>query len=216
VSAPLVRDLGFRPLPGVFEEMQAFTAERTAETRDEVWFVEHPPVYTLGMRADRSHLLAPGSIPVVQIDRGGQVTYHGPGQLVAYPIVLLGEGERDLHKYLRNLEQAVIETCVRFGIAADREPGKTGVWCTNAAGARKKLCSMGIACRKWIAFHGLALNVASDLSYFARINPCGFESSVMTTMAAELGERAPSMAETKHALTEELGRALSRDLSSER
>jgi lipoyl(octanoyl) transferase len=84
------------------------------------------------------------------------------------------------------------------------------VWCTNAAGARKKLCSMGIACRKWITFHGLALNVASDLSYFARINPCGFESSVMTTMAVELGERAPSMAETKHALTEELGRALSR------
>ena len=87
MSAPLVRDLGFRPLPGVFEEMQAFTAERTADTRDEVWFVEHPPVYTLGMRADRSHLLAPGNIPVVQIDRGGQVTYHGPGQLVAYVLL---------------------------------------------------------------------------------------------------------------------------------
>ena len=96
MDAPLVRDLGLRPLPDVWAEMQAFTAQRTADTRDEIWFVEHPPVYTLGMRADRSHLLAPGDIPVVQIDRGGQVTYHGPGQLVVYVLLNLrgGPGRR--------------------------------------------------------------------------------------------------------------------------
>jgi lipoyl(octanoyl) transferase len=207
-----VVDLGVASYRDTWAKQLALVEQRqTDAVRDTLLLVEHPHVFTLGRRREaQQNVVAPGDVEVIEIERGGDVTYHGPGQLVAYPIVLLGEGERDLHKYLRNLEQAVIETCVRFGLAADREPGKTGAWCTNAAGARKKLCSMGIACRKWITFHGLALNVASDLSYFARINPCGFESSVMTTMAVELGERAPSMAETKHALTEELGRALSR------
>src|SRR5690606_11492860 len=145
------------------------------------------------------------------IERGGDVTYHGPGHLVAYPLVLLREGtERDLHRYLRNLEDAVIATCGRFGLTTDREPGKTGVWMTTPAG-RKKLCSMGIACRKWVTFHGLALNVTTDLSYFHRINPCGFESSVMTSMAAQLG--TIEMTDVKRALTEELGRALGRGVA---
>lgn len=207
-----VVDLGVASYRDTWAKQLALVEQRqTGAVRDTLLLVEHPHVFTLGRRREaQQNVVAPGDVEVIEIERGGDVTYHGPGQLVAYPIVLLGEGERDLHKYLRNLEQAVIETCVRFGISADREPGKTGAWCTNADGARKKLCSMGIACRKWITFHGLALNVASDLSYFGRINPCGFESSVMTTMAVELGERAPSMAETKHALTEELGRALAR------
>src|SRR5690606_38338077 len=142
------------------------------------------------------------------IERGGDVTYHGPGHLVAYPLVLLREGtERDLHRYLRNLEEAVIATCARFGLATDREPGKTGGWMTTPAG-RKKLCSMGIACRKWVTFHGLALNVTTDLAYFGRISPCGFETSVMTSMAAQLGEL--DLAAVRRALAEELGRTLDR------
>src|SRR5262249_25239655 len=137
---------------------------------DTLIVVEHPHVFTLGRRRDsRDNVLAPGDVEVIEIERGGDVTYHGPGQLVAYPIVLLRDGERDLHRFLRNLEEAVIRTCARFGLFADRETGKTGVW-TGAGLGRKKLCSMGIACRKWVTFHGLALNVATDLSYFQRIN----------------------------------------------
>jgi len=128
---------------------------------------------------------------------------------------LLGDGERDLHRYLRNLEEAVIETCAHYGIIADREPGKTGVWLTTPLGPRRKLCSMGIACRKWVTFHGLALNVTSDLGYFRRINPCGFESSVMTSMAEALG-RAITVAEVRAVLADELGTTLGRSASADR
>jgi lipoyl(octanoyl) transferase len=208
-----VVDLGTASYRDAWTKQLALVEQRqTGAVPDTLLLVEHPHVFTLGRRREaHQNVLAPGEVEVIEIERGGDVTYHGPGQLVAYPIVLLGDGERDLHRYLRNLEEATIATCTRFGLAADREPGKTGVWCSNAEGARKKLCSMGIACRKWVTFHGLALNVASDLSYFARINPCGFEASVMSSLAVELGDQAPTMAETKNALTEELGRALSRE-----
>ena len=178
---------------------------------DTLLLVEHPHVFTLGRRREaEANVLVPGDVEVIGIERGGDVTYHGPGQIVAYPIVLLGDGERDLHRYLRNLEEAVIATCARFGLAADREPGKTGVWC-GPAERRKKLCSMGIACRKWVTFHGLALNVTSDLGYFRRINPCGFESSVMTSMAEELGA-APALGDVKRALATDLAATLGRAL----
>ena len=116
--------------------------------------------------------------------------------------------ERDLHKYLRNLEEAVIATCARFGLSTDREPGKTGVWMTTPLG-RKKLCSMGIACRKWVTFHGLALNVTTDLAYFRRINPCGFDSAVMTSMAEQLG--SIDLGAVRSVLADELGTHLGRD-----
>jgi lipoyl(octanoyl) transferase len=175
---------------------------------DTLFLVEHPHVYTLGRsRAAEANVLAPGDVEVIGIERGGDVTYHGPGQLVAYPIVLLGDGERDLHRYLRNLEEAVIATCARVGVVADREPGKTGVW-TTVDGMRRKLCSMGIACRKWVCFHGLALNVTTDLAYFRRINPCGFEASVMTSLAAI--DDTITMARVRPILAEELGRTLGR------
>ncbi len=214
-----VVDLGTASYRDAWARQLALVEQRqTGEVRDTLLIVEHPHVFTLGRRREAAaNVVAPGDVEVIEIERGGDVTYHGPGQLVAYPIVLLGDGERDLHRYLRNLEQAVIETCTRFGLAADREPGKTGVWCTNAAGARKKLCSMGIACRKWVTFHGLALNVSTDLSYFQRINPCGFESGIMSSLAVEVGpeiaEPTLLIANVKNALTEELGRALSRRAS---
>ena len=204
-----VEDLGRRGYREVWDRQLALVDERkTGAGRDRVLFVEHPHVFTLG-RAQKAlaNVLAPGDVEVIAVERGGDVTYHGPGQLVAYPIVLLEGAERDLHRYLRNLEEAVIATCARFALATDREPGKTGVWLTTAAGERKKLCSMGIACRKWVTFHGLALNVTTDLAYFARINPCGFEARIMTSVAAE--RAAPTeLAAVRDALIEELGRAL--------
>ena len=204
-----VTDLGTAPYRDVWARQLALVEQRqTGQAPDTLIVVEHPHVFTLGRRREsKQNVLAPGDVEVLEIERGGDVTYHGPGQLVCYPIVLLEGGERDLHAFLRNLEEAVIQTCARVGVTADREPGKTGVWTTTELG-RKKLCSMGIACRKWVTFHGLALNVTTDLSYFARINPCGFEASVMTS----LDQLVPvDPAAVKAALVEELGLALRRE-----
>jgi lipoyl(octanoyl) transferase len=177
------------------------------ERRDALVLVEHPHVITVGRRQGAlANLLRPGEVEVVEVERGGDVTYHGPGQIVAYPILLLGEGERDLHRFLRNLEEGMIRALDRFGIAATREPGKTGVW---VSGGARKIASIGIACRKWVTFHGLALNVSTDLAYFARIQPCGFSASVMTSMAAELGREVDTMS-VAEVLTEELGHTLGR------
>jgi lipoyl(octanoyl) transferase len=190
-------------------QLELVEQRKNDEIADTLIVVEHPHVFTLGRRREsRGNVLAAGDVEVIEIERGGDVTYHGPGQLVAYPIVLLRDGERDLHKFLRNLEEAVIRTCARFGLGADREPGKTGVW-TGASADRKKLCSMGIACRKWVTFHGLALNVTTDLSYFARINPCGFESKIMSSLADRL-DRDVDIAAAKRALIDELGDVLGR------
>jgi lipoyl(octanoyl) transferase len=177
---------------------------------DLLLLVEHPHVITVGRSREAvKNVVAPGDVPVIEIERGGDATYHGPGQVVAYPIIRLREGERDLHRFLRNLEEAMIQTCARFDLATDREPNKTGVWLTDAGGARRKLASIGIACRRWVTFHGVALNVSTDLSYFARINPCGFEATVMTTMSRELGRPlAPSSVAT--ILATELATALGR------
>jgi lipoyl(octanoyl) transferase len=206
-----VLDLGVRPYREVWDLQLAMVEERQrGEGIDTLILVEHPHVFTLGRsKAAVQNVLAPGEVEVIPIERGGDVTYHGPGQIVAYPIVALREGERDLHKFLRNLEEAVIRTCARLELPADREPGKTGVW-TGPQAARRKLCSMGIACRKWVMFHGLALNVTTDLSYFARINPCGFEASVMTSVAAQLGERGVDIGRVRALLTDELATALGR------
>jgi lipoyl(octanoyl) transferase len=211
-----VVDLGTEPFRDTWarqlalvEQRQKTEAAAAGETSDTLLVVEHPHVFTLGRRREaEANVLMPGDVEVIGIERGGDVTYHGPGQIVAYPIVLLGDGERDLHRYLRNLEEAVIATCARFGLTTDREPGKTGVWLTTPTGMRRKLCSMGIACRKWVTFHGLALNVTADLGYFRRINPCGFEASVMTSMAEQLG--AVDLAAVRDVLAGELGRTLGR------
>lgn len=203
-----VEDLGSRGYQEVREyQLELVDRRQRGEVPDTLILVEHPHVFTLGRRRESvQNVLAPGDTPVIEIERGGDVTYHGPGQLVAYPIVLLEGEERDLHGFLRNLEEAVIKTCDQFGLVADREPGKTGVW-TGAADQRKKLCSMGIACRKWVTFHGLALNVTTDLSYFHRINPCGFDSDVMRSLASYVD---CSVADVKPVLALELGAALQR------
>ncbi len=144
---------------------------------DQLLLVEHPPVITLGRRtpaSEWSHL----DVEVVEVERGGEATWHGPGQLVGYPVVALPEGRRDLHRYLRDLEQVVIELLAELGIAAGRRAGWTGVW----AGERK-LCSIGVAVRRWVAWHGFALNVTCDLDGFRGFAPCGLESAVMGRVA---------------------------------
>ena len=164
--------------------MQAFTDQRGVDTPDELWVLEHEPVFTLGMNADPAHLLAPGDIPVVQVDRGGQGTYHGPGQLVVYPLIDLrraGLGVRDL---VTALEQAVIATAASFGIVAATRSGAPGVYVEGA-----KLASVGIRVRRGASYHGVSINVDMDLGPFSRINPCGFEGLAMTQLAALGGPR---------------------------
>jgi len=208
-----VVDLGVLPYREAWaRQLAEVEARKQGAGDDTLFFVEHPHVITVGRRREAlANLVAPGDVEVVEIERGGDVTYHGPGQLVAYPILALGDGERDLHRFLRGLEEAVIRTLARWGLDGEREAGATGVWLDGRAGGRKKICSIGIACRRWVTFHGLALNVTTDLAYFGRINPCGFEASVMTSMAEELGVGL-AMADVKTALAAELAAVLGRQL----
>jgi lipoyl(octanoyl) transferase len=177
-STPLIRRLGLVEYEPTWRAMQRFTDERGAATPDEIWFLEHPQVFTLGMNASREHVLAPGDIPVVQIDRGGQVTYHGPGQLVVYPLIDLrrsGLGVRDL---VTALERSVIELAAEYGVVAEARKSAPGVYVEG-----RKLASVGIRIRRGASYHGLALNVSLDLEPFGRINPCGYEGLQMTQLA---------------------------------
>jgi len=174
----LVRDLGRRPLEAVWAEMRDFTERRTADTPDEIWFVEHPPVFTLGLNGDRSHVLAPGDIPVVQIDRGGQVTYHGPGQVVAYVLVDLRRLPLDVRRLVMALENAVIRTVAAYGVEAQGRRDAPGVYVGG-----KKLAAIGLRVRRYCSYHGLAVNVALDLEPFRRINPCGYAGLEVTQLA---------------------------------
>ena len=201
VAQPVIRHLGRVEYEPTWRAMQRFTDERSVSTPDEIWFLEHPPVFTLGMNASAVHVLAPGEIPVVQIDRGGQVTYHGPGQLVVYPLVDLrraGLGVRDL---VTALEQSVIELAAAFGVGAECRRSAPGVYVDG-----RKLASVGIRVRRGASYHGLALNVNLDLEPFRRINPCGYEGLEMTQLS-ELGG-ATSVAAAAAALEPHLLRAL--------
>jgi lipoyl(octanoyl) transferase len=178
VPAPVIRRLGLADYVPTWQAMQRFTDERSAETPDEIWFLEHPPVFTLGMNAKPEHVLAPGDIPVVQIDRGGQVTYHGPGQLVVYPLIDLrraGLGVRDL---VTALERSVIDFVAQLGVAAECRRNAPGVYVAN-----RKLASVGIRIRRGASYHGLAMNVSLDTEPFTRINPCGYAGLEVTRLA---------------------------------
>jgi lipoyl(octanoyl) transferase len=152
-------------------------------TADILLFVEHPHVYTLGRGAKESNVLAPQDVPVHRTSRGGDVTYHGPGQLVVYPIVdLRSKLRKDVHRYVRNLEKTAIETLRDFGLGSSRRPPYTGIWIED-----RKIAALGLAVRRGITYHGLALNVNTDLSYYDRIIPCGLTWADVTSMAKELG-----------------------------
>lgn len=178
IPATIVRHLGVAQYLPTWQAMQRFTAERTRSTADEIWFLEHPPVFTLGVNASRAHLIAPGAIPVVQIDRGGQVTYHGPGQLVVYPLIDLARAKLGIRDFVTALEQAVIALAAQFGIVAECRRHAPGVYV-----AGRKLASVGVRVRRGASYHGLAVNVAMDLEPFARINPCGYAGLEMTQLS---------------------------------
>jgi lipoyl(octanoyl) transferase len=178
VPAPVLRHLGLVEYEPTWRAMQRFTEERGLWTPDEIWFLEHPPVFTLGLNASRAHVLAPGDIPVVQIDRGGQVTYHGPGQLVVYPLIDLKRAALGIRDFVTALERSVIELAAHFGIAAECRRSAPGVYIGG-----RKLASVGVRVRRGGSYHGLALNVTLDLEPFQRINPCGFAGLEMTRLA---------------------------------
>jgi lipoyl(octanoyl) transferase len=177
-DVPAIRRLGLAPYEPVWRAMQRFTDERGPATADEIWFVEHPPVFTLGLNASREHLLSPGPIPVVQIDRGGQVTYHGPGQLVIYPLIELRRRAFGVHQLVLALENAIIAYAAQLGVPARGSREAPGVYVEGA-----KLASIGLRIRRGASYHGLALNVSLDLQPFERINVCGHRGLKVTRLA---------------------------------
>lgn len=173
----VVRDLGRRAYEPVWREMQSLTDARDEATPDELWLVEHDPVFTLGQAGKPEHVLLPGDIPVLHVDRGGQVTYHGPGQLVAYPLVDLRRLRIGVRDYVCRIEQAVIDTLADWNIEGRRREGAPGVYVDGA-----KVAALGIRVRRGCAFHGLAFNIDMDLAPFSRINPCGYAGLEVVSM----------------------------------
>jgi len=176
--APLVKHLGLVDYEPTWRAMQRFTDERDAATADEIWLAEHPPVFTLGLSASREHLLAPGDIPVVQIDRGGQVTYHGPGQLLIYPLIDLRRHALGVRQLVVALENSVIAYAATLGVQAAGSRAAPGVYVDGV-----KLASVGLRIRRGSSYHGMALNVAVDLRPFAGINVCGYRGLKVTRLA---------------------------------
>ena len=171
------RFLGFQEYVPCWKAMQAFTDERDASTPDEIWFCEHQPVFTLGLNAAKEHLLAPGDIEVVQIDRGGQVTYHGPGILMIYPLIDIRRAGIGVRQLVTALEQSVVDLLAGHNIDAAAKPDAPGVYVDD-----RKVASVGLRIRRGASFHGMALNVDGDLEPFSRINPCGYRELEMIDM----------------------------------
>jgi lipoyl(octanoyl) transferase len=176
-NVPILRWLGRAEYEPTWRAMQAFTEQRGPETRDEVWFLEHPPVFTLGMNAAREHVLAPGDIPVVQIDRGGQVTHHGPGQLVVYPLLDVRRSGLGVRQLVMALENGIIALLASWNIVAIGRRDAPGIYVEG-----RKLASIGLRIRRGCSYHGLAFNVAMDLEPFRRINPCGYRGLEVTDL----------------------------------
>ena len=177
-DTPLIRHLGLAAYEPTWRAMQRFTDERDASTRDEIWLLEHPPVFTLGMNAARGHLKHTGDIPVVQIDRGGQVTYHGPGQLVVYPLLDLRRRSLGVRDLVVALESSVIDYAAELGITARGSRAAPGVYVGDA-----KLASVGLRVRRGASYHGMALNVSLDPEPFQRIDVCGYPGLAVTRLA---------------------------------
>ena len=204
---PVVRKLGLVEYGEALSAMRRFTAQRTAATPDEVWLLEHPPVYTLGQGADAAHgPVDPGGIPVLRVERGGEVTYHGPGQLVVYALVDIARRGIKVREYVRLLEQSVIELLVVYGVRAERKEGAPGVYVAGA-----KVAALGVRVSRGCTFHGLALNVDMDLAPFKQIDPCGYPGLAVTqtrtvgvatgidTLGTELARRLLALLGKSHA-----------------
>ncbi len=194
--------LGLADYAPVFEAMKAFNDTRNEATEDELWVVEHPPVFTQGLAGKPEHLLIRDDIPVVQIDRGGQITYHGPGQLVVYTLIDFKRRQTSVRHIVSALENSIIATLAEYGIAAAADPERPGVY----VGA-KKIASLGLRIKNGAVYHGLALNIEMDLSPFTHINPCGYAGMEMTQMA-DLLSPCPGLAEVAAKLTGHLNTQL--------
>ncbi len=186
VAAPLAgaatHALGRTDYEATWRAMQSFTSTRTPETRDEIWLTEHPPVYTLGLAGRREHLLRDNGIPALKVDRGGQITYHGPGQLVAYLLFDLKRRGMGIRAMVRSIEASIVEWLDSIGISAYGKPAAPGVY-VMVAGTEAKIAALGLRVSKGCTYHGLALNVAMDLAPFADIDPCGFKGLAVTQLA---------------------------------
>ncbi|WP_136680392.1 lipoyl(octanoyl) transferase LipB [Neptunomonas sp. XY-337] len=183
-SQVIIRQLGVEPYEPTWQKMQHFTDQRDESTPDEIWLLEHEPVFTQGQAGKAEHLLNPGDIPVVQVDRGGQVTYHGPGQLVVYLLLNLRRHKFGVRDAVTMMEEAVVETLRSFGIESYAKPDAPGVYVDE-----QKIASLGLRVRKGCTFHGLALNIDMDMEPFLRINPCGYAGMQM----AQLGALVPGV-----------------------
>lgn len=196
-----LRCLGFQDYIGVLENMRAFTLARTPETPDEVWLVEHPPVFTQGQAGKAEHILNPGEIPVIQTDRGGQVTYHGPGQLVVYFLLKLTRKNLTVRGLVTVIEQSVVALLADYGVTAVSRWDAPGVYVEGA-----KIASVGLRIKRGYSYHGLALNVDMDLEPFTRINPCGFKNMPITQLAHFV--QKPCMGEIQEKLLSTLQKRL--------
>ena len=174
-----IQRLGRAEYEPVWRAMQQFTDARTEATPDEVWLVEHPPVFTQGQAGKAEHVLTPGDIPVVQVDRGGQVTFHGPGQVVAYILVDIRRRGLGVRALVRCIEEAIIRVLGHYGVSGERVPGAPGIYVKGA-----KIAALGLRIRRGCSFHGLAFNVDMDLEPFSRINPCGFRGLEVTQLVS--------------------------------
>jgi len=196
-----VRRLGLVDYEPVWRAMQVFTDQRNETTPDELWVVQHPPVFTQGQAGRAEHILAPGDIPVIQVDRGGQVTYHGPGQIVIYPLIDIKRLDMGVRELVKGIEQAIISVVQGYGIQAGLVEGAPGVYIDGV-----KIASLGLRIRKGRSFHGLAFNIDMDLEPFQRINPCGFAGLEVTQLSALVDK--PDMAEVENRLLVRLSKAL--------
>ncbi len=197
----IIRNLGQRDYVPVWREMQAFSATRSQDTADELWVVEHPPVFTLGLNGKVEHLLNPADIPVIKVDRGGQVTYHGPGQLVVYTLLDIQRRHLGVKELVRHIEQAIIMLLAEYGIEAEGREDAPGVYVAGA-----KIAALGLRIKKGRTYHGLALNISMDLNPFTQINPCGY-AGMSVTQTRDLGIHA-SLPELRDRLLEHLGTIL--------
>ena len=192
MSSPdlVTRTLGLVEYEPTLARMREFTDSRDANTPDELWLLQHPPVFTQGQAGKAEHVLAPGDIPVVQVDRGGQVTYHGPGQWVLYLLIDLKRRPLGVRDLVDLIENSIIELLGDYGIEAQGQPGAPGVYVRG-----EKIASLGLRVRRGCSYHGLALNVDMDLEPFGRINPCGYEGLAVTSISRQLGAGAPALAQ---------------------
>lgn len=186
-SRLIVRQLGEQDYEPIWRAMQRFTSERAADAPDEIWVLSHPPVFTQGQAGKAEHILAPGDIPVIQIDRGGQVTYHGPGQLIVYPLIDIRRAGIGIRELVSILEQAVIDTLSCVKIDAGLRQGAPGVYVGDA-----KIAALGLRIRRGCSYHGLSLNVAMNLEPFGRINPCGYQGMAVTQVADLVSDPDPA------------------------